>query len=88
MQRRGWAMSEVAIDITGEEGAPSVVNTHCFDLQLTGCGISIDVTHKQAQAIYSGLAEFFGPEEEPTNWLTTYSPRRNAAGTASLIATC
>lgn len=67
MQRRGWAMAEVAIDITGEEGAPSVVNIHGFELLLTGCGISIDMTHEQAQAIYLGLAEFFGPEKEPTN---------------------
>jgi len=67
MQRRGWATAEVAIDITGEEGALSVVNTHCFNLQVTGCGISIDMTHEQARAIYLDLAEFFGPEEEPTN---------------------
>ena len=67
MQRRGWAMAEVSIDITGEEGAPSIVNTVAFDLQLTGCGISIDMTYEQGQAIYMGLAEFFGPEKEPTN---------------------
>lgn len=60
-------MAEVAIDITGEEGAPSVVNTQCFDLQLTSCGISIDMTHEQRQAICLGLAEFFGPEKEPTD---------------------
>ncbi len=60
-------MAEISIDITGEEGAPTVVNTHAFDLQLTGCGICIDMTHEQGQAIYMGLAEFFGPEKEPTN---------------------
>ena len=60
-------MAEISIDITGEEGAPTAVNTHAFDLQLTGCGICIDMTHEQGQAIYMGLAEFFGPEKEPTN---------------------
>ena len=53
-------MAEVAIDITGEEGPLTIENTVAFDLQLSGCGLCIDMTHDQGQAIYLALATFFG----------------------------
>ncbi|HEL5401696.1 hypothetical protein IMCGPPIG_01873 [Stenotrophomonas maltophilia] len=54
-------MAEVAIDITGEEGQLTIENTVAFDLQLSGCGLCIDMTHDQGHAIYLALAAFFGP---------------------------
>ncbi|HGM6931484.1 TPA: hypothetical protein ACKQDF_000954 [Stenotrophomonas maltophilia] len=60
-------MAEVAIDITGEEGQMTIENTIAFDLQLTGCGLCIDMTHEQGEAIYRALAVFFGPEQESCN---------------------
>ncbi len=53
-------MAEVHIDITGEDGELAVVNPLGFDLQITGCGLCIDMTHEQAAALYAQLGQFFG----------------------------
>lgn len=60
-------MVDVSIDITGEEGQIAVDNTTAFDLQLTGCGLCIDMTHEQGEATYRALAVFFGPDQESCN---------------------
>jgi len=55
-------VADVTIDISGDDGDLTVTNPIAFDLQLTGCGLCIDMTHEQGHAIYVALGQYFGPE--------------------------
>lgn len=59
-------MADVAIDITGEDGDIGIENPMGFDLRITGCGLSIDLTHEQAQTLYAALRPLFDDVQQGT----------------------
>lgn len=56
-------MADVQIDVTADDGEIEVTNPLGFDLRLTVAGVSLDITHDQAAAIYRGLQPFFDAKE-------------------------
>lgn len=52
-------MADLQIDVCGDDGEFEVSNPQGFDLRITGCGLSLEVTHEQARSMFDGLRPYF-----------------------------
>lgn len=56
-------MTEINIDISGDDGEFEVRNPHGFDLQIYGYGLYLDLTFEQANELYVKLKKYLDDED-------------------------